>query len=37
LKSIFEVKHLKDHALFLNTQCKSSLQCFPTLNLIILL
>ncbi|KAG1778310.1 hypothetical protein EV702DRAFT_1095532 [Suillus placidus] len=23
LKSIFEVKHLKDHAIFLNTQCKS--------------
>jgi hypothetical protein len=37
LKSIFEVKHLKDHALFLNTQCKSFLQCFPILNLIILL
>ena len=23
LKSIFEVKHLKDHAMFLNIQCKS--------------
>jgi regulator of nonsense transcripts 1 len=23
LKSIFEVKHLKDHAIFLNTQCNS--------------
>jgi len=22
LRSIFEVKHLKDHAIFLNTQCK---------------